>query len=464
MSQDEKPNDISGDRALKQVKERVKILEKTISSDQKEIERLRKIIERQSDKIEKLEDEIKSFRGIPEWVKPNIENPADSKKKKRGPKRGHKPHVRKRPEQSEIDFDLHIMPKVCSDCESPLPAPHKFHSHVQIDIPEITRPVVTEFHVGWAWCKCCQAEKSCNFKLSGSLYGPRLHALVTYLKFDQGLTLGKISNLLHQMYGLEMSTGVLSGMISRTGRDFAPVCDQLKSSLLDDKALHADETGWRVDGKNKWLWSFSSQTTSYYTIVSSRGQKVVEKTLGKCFDGTLISDFYGGYHRIKSQKQRCWAHIMRDVKELRKEFPKDAQILFFKRRLKSMFDRGVKLRDEKIAGKDISKKLCRLKNDYHNLSMMKAKKYYLKTLCKRLIKFRGEMLTFIEAGCEPTNNNAEREIRPAVLMRKTSYQNASSDGADTQAIMMSVIRTAKKRNVNFIEMATTYLGQDFQYQ
>jgi transposase len=466
MSNDDIKKEISGNKALKRAKDRLKLLEQSISNQAKELDRLRKLIEHKDDRIEKLEDEIKSLRGVvPEFVKPKVARSSNGgSSSKRGPKKGHLPAKRQRPDESKIDFDVHIMPKTCSDCDNKLPTPHKFHSHVQIDIPEVSKPIVTEFHVGWSWCKCCQGEKSCNFKLAGSLYGPRLHAFVAYLKFDQGLTLGKIRDLIAQMYDLEISTGVLSEMVVRTGQDFSPVCDQLKDSLLKDKALYADETGWRVDGENKWLWSFSSQTTSYYTIVSSRGQKVVENALGKSFDGTLISDFYGGYNRIDSKKQRCWAHLLRDVKKLEDDFPDDKQLQLFARRLKSLFNRGVILRDQKLSGEDIAKPLLRLKNSYHKLSLTKANKYYLKTLCKRLLKFRREMLTFIEEGCEPTNNNAEREIRPAVLMRKTSYQNSSQTGADTQAVMMSVIRTAKKRNINFLKMASSYLAQDFRYQ
>lgn len=464
MSEGDESNNNLGGKALKRAKDQVKILEKSISHERKENERRQKIIERQVDEIKRLKEEIKSLRGIPDWVKSDTsKEPEDKRLKKRGPKKGHSPALRKRPEEASIDFDVHIMPKVCGECENKLPAAHKFHSHVQIDIPETTRPIVTKFHVGWSWCKCCDAEKSCNFKLSGSLYGPRLHAFVSFLKFDQGLTLGKISILVREMYGLKISTGVISEMLTRTGEQFAPVSDDLKSSLLSDQVLHADETGWRVDGKNRWLWSFSSDTTSYYTIVSSRAQGVVEKTLGKSLDGTLVSDFYGGYNKIDAKKQRCWAHLLRDVKELREAMPKNKQILEFQRRLKSIFKRGVKIRDEKIAGLDIAKKFARLKTDYQNMSLFKTNVKELKTLCKRLVKFRSQMLTFVETGCEPTNNNAEREIRPAVLMRKTSYQNASQNGADIQAIMMSVIRTAKKRNINFLKMASSYLGQEFQY-
>ena len=84
----------------------------------------------------------------------------------------------------------------------------------------------------------------------------------------------------------------------------------------------------------------------------------------------------------------------------------------------------------------------------------------LKRLSKRLIKYRREMFTFVKTEVEPTNNNAEREIRPAVLMRKTSYGNRSERGAKTQAVLMSVIRTCAKQNTGFLGFAVNHLTKN----
>src|SRR5690606_18948981 len=121
------------------------------------------------------------------------------------------------------------------------------------------KPIITTFHTGWSWCACCDKYISVNDKLANTLYGPRLHAHVSYLKFKMGLTLGKIQKLIDEQFGLWISTGHLSEMISRTADKLQPAWDDLKTSLRDQSHLHADETGWRIDGDNGWLWSFANE-------------------------------------------------------------------------------------------------------------------------------------------------------------------------------------------------------------
>lgn len=98
------------------------------------------------------------------------------------------------------------------------------------------------------------------------------------------------------------------------------LCIQNFEKNVSDR-LHADETGWRLDGVNAWLWSFSNQDVSVYTIDPTRSQGVVEEILGEVFNGVLCSDFYGAYHKIESAKQKYWAHILRDLKNLREKEP-----------------------------------------------------------------------------------------------------------------------------------------------
>ncbi|MDE2035762.1 MAG: IS66 family transposase, partial [Pseudomonas sp.] len=342
--------------------------------------------------------------------------------------------------------------------ELPFPSESKWHTHVQIDLPEPGKPIVTEFVVGSSYCSHCKRYHSATGRVARSLYGPRLHAQVCYWKFSLGLTLLKIQKLLLDQYELRLSTGQISEVISQTASRFEDCYDDLKTSLREQDHLHVDETGWRLDGKNGWLWSFSNQDISVYAIDPSRGQGVVEEVLGEVFGGVLVSDFYGAYHKIDSAKQKCWAHILRDLKNLREREPTNLEIRYFASRLKNFFERGKALREEKRRKRNIDSRLKRLRADTERFTFRKFKHPELKTLAKRLIKYRGEVYTFVEKNLEPTNNNAEREIRPAVLLRKISYGNRSTQGSLNQAIMMSVIRTMEKRGQGFVPMAVAHLS------
>lgn len=447
----------SQDRALEKTRREVKQLEEALHREAAEKEKWRKEAERLKKENEKLKKELAAIRQPPKWAKAN--KPENQKKKKLGPKFGHKPNIRKRPEN--IDETVVVFPEECPHGHGSLPFPSnsRWHSHVQVDLPDPGKVHVTEFIVGSSYCKECRKYHFAGGRVSGSQYGPRLHATVAYWKFELGLTLGKIRKLLKNQHGIEISTGQISEIISRTGRGFSSTYDNLKTDLRLQSHLHVDETGWRIEGKSGWLWSFSNDNLSVFTIEHSRGQGVVEEILGEVFGGVLCTDFYGAYHKIECEKQKCWSHILRDLHNLGEKHPKNLEVAYFKSRLKIFFDRGKKLRQEFVDGEENSSKLMRLKNDTQNFVFRRFRHVELKKLAKRMIKYRQEMYTFVEKNLEPTNNNAEREVRPAVLMRKTSYGNRSTEGSKNQAILMSVIRTAGKQGVNFVEVATSHLSR-----
>jgi transposase len=444
----------SQDKALLKTRREVKQLEEALRQESAEKEKLRKENERLKQEIEKLKKELAAIRRPPKWVKPNRSDEGKKKPKKKGPKNGHSPNRRTMPQS--IDREMALVPKHCPDCQGNLPEPSKWHTHTQIDLPPPPKPIVTQYHVGWAYCKNCQKEVSIRNRLSGSKYGPNLHAQVCYWKFSLGLTLGKIRCLLRNQYGLDLSTGLLSEMITRSAKRFEGAYEDLGTSLLGQTCLYGDETGWRNDGDNAWLWSFSNQDVSYYVIDRSRGQKVVEDVLGKSFNGVLVSDFYGGYNRIACVKQKCWTHLLRDFRELKKKYPKSAEIKTYSKHMKRFFRRGLSLQEAHRAGKNIEKRFRRLEGEVLRFIFKRPRHPELKRLMKRLRKYRNDLYVFVRSGVDATNNAAEREIRPAVLMRKISYGNRSDQGVQNQAILMSMIRTAAKRGQSFTQMAATH--------
>jgi transposase len=207
---------------------------------------------------------------------------------------------------------------------------------------------------------------------------------------------------------------------------------QFRSDIFEDPKTSSSAVQLGSEYKpvvRAWLWSFSNQDVSVYTIDPTRSQGVVEEILGEVFSGVLCSDFYGAYHKIESVKQKCWAHILRDLKNLRGKEPDNLEVKYFASRLKNFFDRGKVLREAKALGEDIESRMRRLKSDTESFACRKFKHPELQTLAKRLIKYRREMYTFVEKNLEPTNNNSEREIRPA-----------------------------DKRGQNFVSMATDHLA------
>ena len=404
---------------------------------------------------ESLHQELVIARKVPPWIKTNKSNEEKAQAKALGPKKGHTAHPRRRP--TEFDRQVEVIAKKCPRCRGVLHPPSHWHSHAQIDLAHVSPAVTTEYKIGWSYCSHCrhQVADSLSDSIVGyALYGPRLHAHVAYWKYALGLTLGKIQKLLFEEYQLKISTGELSEIISRMARKYKSTYDQIRTELKRQPYLHADETGWRQSGEKRWLWSFSNNSVSYYTIRSTRSRAVVREVLGEKFNGVLFSDFYGAYNEIKCTKQKCWVHLLRDCKKLTERYPGNAEVMNFKNSVKMFYEQAIVLKNRKSTwDDDIDIDLRRLQGRTTRFAMQKYQNPRLRVLARRMYKFRSELYTSIPLGLAPQNNPGELEIRPSVLLRKISYCNRSEQGAEDQAILMSVIRTASKKGLDFIAFA-----------
>lgn len=421
------------------------------------------IILNQARLIEELKRELETLKSNqppkqpPSFVKANV--PSKRGRKKKGPPFGHPFFGRRHPEH--VDEEKEWCLRNCPDCGGPVSDAVESSSRLEIDLPPVA-PVVRRHRIHRHWCPRCR--KTVSPQVPGLLphtpYGMNIHLQVAHLKFGLGMTLDKIRALLAELYGLSLSSGVVSEMLSRMGNRMRPVHDWLKETVNRQAVLHADETGWRVRGINHWLWSFSSSNTAYYHVDRSRGQKVVTLVLGKTFAGVLVSDFYGSYHLIVAIKQKCWVHVLRDIKKLEEDHPRTKSVLSFAKGIKRWLRAGLSLKAQwdELDPILFQKKAHRIREGLLGKICRPPAHPVLRRLTKRLMKYRKELFVFLERKEVPAhNNNAERQIRPAVLMRKTSYQNASNQGAKVQVILMSVIQTCRKRKIDFFDWGRNYL-------
>lgn len=438
---------------------RVPVLEQDNDRLRAEIEKLKEEIRKKDEEIEKL-----TKPRVPEWVKSDIEVKR-GRRKKIGARVGHKSVSRKPIEESQVTQEILIRPDQCPCCGRLLGEPVSWHEHIQIDLPERRKLEVTKYILGRSYCSGCQklvgAKQAVldTGRLKQCKYGPKLHAHVSYLKYGLGLSLGKIQTQLKEAYNLAISTGQIAEMLTRLSRSLDPVYADFLRVLPGEKVLFADETGWRNRGRNHQLWSFSNDRFSFYKIHKSRGSKVVRAVLGEKFKGVLVSDFYGGYNKIKARKQKCWAHLLREAKEIEKKYSQDLAAKIFKKKLKLFFTQSNRLRRYYDQGEDVDQKLEMLKQRTAAFAELERTNPELKRLSKRIIKYLPELYTFVTTDAEATNNHAEREIRPAVLMRKNQYGNRSEQGAHSQQVQMSMIQTCRKQGINYVDLATKYLTQ-----
>ncbi|MGI0101981.1 MAG: IS66 family transposase [Nitrosotalea sp.] len=387
-------------------------------------------------------------------AKPDRQNNVKKRNHKPGRKKGHEGKTRKKPDH--IDARVVVDIKECSRCGSTLSKPTESYTRVVEDIIP-ARVIVTQYTIVRRYCRNCKRQVSCNVPdaLSGEHFGLRLMAFIVSLKL-LGLSYEKISDLFRTFFSLEITEAAINHAVVKVSEAFGSRYHEMLQELKTERNIHGDETSWRINGKNHWLWAFVSKWTVLYEIDKSRGSCVPERVLGD-YDGCVTSDSWPAWNGVGGTHQRCHWHYINEIKDTFKYKNPGRQFRKFAKKLRRI------LYDSQRAGTVRSlKKRARAKKRFEErIGKLASCKYAEKNcvrLAKRLRREKGMLFTFLEQdGVEYHNNAAERAIRPCVVIRKITSGNKTVQGALAQAVLLSVKETCKKRSTNFYEYALDYL-------
>jgi len=389
----------------------------------------------------------------PSGMKPPYAKPTASSrgKKKPGRKQGH-PGSRRPPPERIDTYETHRA-DVCPECGGALCRCAETRVRYTEDIPEV-QPVITEHTIHRDWCPNCRkkVEPTVPTALPGSTLGNRMLVLTAWLHYALGNTLSQIVEVFNFHLQMQVTPGGLVQMWHRLSEILSPWYEQIKREALTSAVLHGDESGWRVNGKTRWLWCFANSTLSYFMIDRSRGQPALMKFFTQEFGGTLVSDFWGAYNAVVcAQRQTCLVHLLRDLEHVEKYKSPSDEWPAFAKKLRRLLGDAIRLwrRQEELPPETYASRRNCLFKRLDALNDIAWDDSQAKRLVKRLRRHRNDLLTFLDQPGVPFENNlAERAIRPAVIIRKNSYGNRSEQGADVQAILMSIFFTLKKRGLN----------------
>ena len=387
--------------------------------------------------------------GTPSGMRPVYAKPPGASRKKRpGRKEGHPGARRSLPER--IDQRKAHRLERCPDCDGPLQRCQETRTRYIEDIPDPIRPVVTEHTLHRDWCPRCKkhVEPVVTDALPGSTIGLHVLVLSAWLHYGLGNTISQIVEVLGHHLQMELTAGGLVQMWQRLAERLGGWYEQIRQEALNSGVLHADETGWRVNGKTRWLWCFSTADATVYTIDRCRGSPALAKFFQQEFAGTLVSDFWGAYNAVAcGRRQKCLVHLLRDLESVETYRPADQDWPAFAKKLRRLIHDAIRLwkREAVPAAEDASRR-GRLDVRLQELLDGSWINADVRRLLKRLRRHQHELFTFLDLPGVPfENNHAERAIRPAVIIRKNSQCNRSDLGAETQAVLMSVYRTLKQR-------------------
>jgi len=441
---------------------RCRVLEVLIVDLEEKIGELAQACESQQRAIEELKARLgKSSRNSSK--PPSTDLPGQKKKKKRRKRRsgrrpggqpGHPGTNRDLIPSEQADEIVEHFPEQCEHCGGGLPeTPSDDPLRKQVwEIPPIT-PYVTEHRLNVVTCPGCGTHNVAAFgpEVPRGSFGARAEATCAYLGAGFRLSVRERQRLFEDLFGLKMSTGTVKTIDNRVSVNVAAVYEEACTWLRQAAVAHADETSWPLGGQRGWLWVAVTEVVTVFQVDPARSAAAFRNLFGPDFPGILITDRLASYDgHPEDDRQLCWAHLERQFQGFADHSA--AEVQGFGRCGLSITERLFRAwgtyRDEHHDRSRLQRDIQPLRGDLAALLITGALTGVkgIAGFSENLIQRAGGLWTFAEVnGVEPTNNNAERALRPAVLWRKGSFGSRSERGCRFVERLLTVIATLRSQ-------------------
>lgn len=362
-------------------------------------------------------------------------------------------------------------PGTCGGCGTTLSGGRLVGRRQVIDLPPV-RAEIVEHQARERRCRRCGWVGRGALPDLGAQTGARrrfgwgVAAWAAALRTKLRLPLRQVQWLLDRAFGVRLSVGALSGLLDEAARAGRGAYDALLAEARASPVVHVDETGWREGGQNGYVWTVSTPTVQLFHYTKSRSGAVAERLLGEGGTAAVVSDFYSGYDRLRRTQQRCWAHLLRDVADLVADHPGDRDLGRWTKAVKKVYARAVGWAARATA--EGARPICRERAaDRFAAALVAICRQPAgspqTTLCQRIARYRTDLFTFVaDPAVPPTNNAAERALRPLVVARKVSGGTRSKQGSRTRMVLQSLVATCDLRGLDPVEQIRDLLAAPSQ--
>ncbi len=462
----------------------VKQLVEKMGQFTKELEKkLADLETKQQELLEKINCTSKNSSSPPSLDPLNAEKRQEKKKsgKKRGGQPGHKGHSRFLYEPSECESILEHHPETCSCCgEILLGEDANPYRHQIVEIPPIN-PIIVEHRLHQLVCEGCGTltRATLPMEVDPSGYGVRVVAMVGVLSGLYRHSQRMVQSAMQDLFGISMSLGTVNNLRLEASNAVESAVEEAKIYVQNSPVIGADETSFsqgNVDGSNPkqskaWLWVAVTPLVTFFQIALSRCTDAARNLLGDDFRGILNSDRYAAYSWVGlGQRQLCWAHLRREFIKIseRPGVSKELGTALVKQQEK-LFELWHRVRDGTLKRCEFQLLVQEIRNSLKS-SLQEAADYEIgskektplaKTVrtCRQILKVEPALWLFVSVeDLEPTNNAAERAIRPAVIWRRTSFGSQTQAGSSFVARMLTVVTTLKSQRRNVLDFMTNAIS------
>jgi transposase len=385
--------------------------------------------------------------------------------RRRGAQPGHPPAQRRLLAPEAVERVVRHWPAWCRHCQAPLSdgleeVIGKPVRHQVTELPPV-RAEITEHQLYRVRCRGCGGETRASLppEVPAGAFGPRLQAAVALLSGRYRLSRREVAAVCADLLGADLAVGSVDALCRATAAALAGPVAELAAAVRAEPVAHADETSWAEAGQRRWLWVVTTALITVFTIAASRGRGVIHELLGEDFGGRLVSDRYAAYNWLPAERRQiCWAHLRRDFLALLNYGPSAAQLgLALLDLTDRIFAAWHRTRADPAGRPALREAIAPLQAEMHALLLAGQDQRTAKAagLSRSLLHLWPALWTFVEVpGVEPTNNAAERALRPAVLWRKGSFGTQSDAGNLFVARLLSVAATCRQQQRSLLDYLT----------
>ena len=391
------------------------------------------------------------------------------KKRNRGAPKGHPGWFRKKPDH--VDKTLEVpAPDICPYCsKTNLQAVDDIKEHFQEDIILLPRTYVTNFKHHQAFCSKCNRPviQMAEGEIPNSHIGPVTRSLAVFLRYGLRIPYRKVEELFKIVFNMPFVPATALAFDRMATKLGDPIYEDLKHKLQLSITAHADETYWRQDGINHYVWYGGNDDLAYFHIDRHRSSDVATHIFGDQFQGVLNTDGYAAYNAVNAfKRQSCLAHLIRKAKDIIVQIQQteyqDKKAVKFCNNIITLFKDACKL----------NKRIKTYPNAHKKLFYTRLKKICRKQLMHNDTEaFRLRLLdpgreydrlfTFMDYPVvEPTNNQAEQSLRNLVIFRKICFGTRSKDGSHSHSVLPSLVLTAKRQGVHPLKFFNALFSSD----
>lgn len=432
--------------------------------NEQEFERLLKkkdrIIKKKDKIIDKLERENCELKKRLLMYENAHTPPSLSKKKKRIPRESSgklgapKGHPKYEREEPEIDEEIKHTVDTCPYCNSKLDIKEVLEV-LEEEIPEMKKIKARKHLIEWGICPNCKKRVVAKNNAPADRFGPNLRSHITLLRHDDRLPLRKVQSTLDRNHEFKIThTGIMK-IIRQVAKKLKKPYYEIIKIIRSSKVVYIDETGYKLNGDQWWLWTFVCESAVLFVIRKSRSKEVVEEILGKKYEGIICCDGWKTYESFSENLQRCWAHLLREGHHLKEEYKDFEQ---YHEILKNLFDKIIKIRSKPPDINARRELVDKLKKTLLQTAKNMSGYIHFKKFATKIENGIDYWFTCIEhLEVEPTNNYAEQSLRELIVQRKIMGGLRSEKGAETLEIISTMIATWKKQGKPLLETMKSYL-------